>query len=108
MRRGNWRCCATRACRCRRFICTSGARWRIAALLDPNCKYAHAEAEIAYMELFGTVTPTFMKAYQKERKLSPEYHAFRKPVYQMYSLLNHLRVFGPEYLKPAIGAIERM
>jgi fructosamine-3-kinase len=82
-------------------------RWRIRALLDPNCKYAHAEAEIAYMELFHTVTPTFMKAYQKERKLPPEYQAFRKPVYQLYSLLNHLRVFGQEYLKPAIAAIER-
>ena len=47
-------------------------KWRISALLDPNCKYAHAEAELAYMELFHTVTPTFMKAYQQHGRL-PEY-----------------------------------
>src|SRR5256885_2080494 len=28
--------------------------WRICGLLDPMCKYAHSEAEIAYMELFKT------------------------------------------------------
>jgi len=28
-------------------------RWWITALLDPNCKFAHAEAELAYMDLFG-------------------------------------------------------
>jgi fructosamine-3-kinase len=38
--------------------------WRIAALLDPNCKFAHAEAEIAYLELFHTVTPAFLRVYQ--------------------------------------------
>jgi len=86
----------------------SDGNWRISALLDPNCKYAHAEAELAYMELFHTVTPTFMKAYQKERKLPPEYHSIRKPVYQLYSLLNHLRLFGPEYMKPTLAAIERV
>ena len=47
--------------------------WQIAALIDPNCKYAHAEAELAYMELFHTVTPAFMKAYQRR-------HNRRRPV----------------------------
>jgi len=82
-------------------------RWRIAALLDPNCKFAHAEAEIAYLELFQTVTPAFLKAYQQSHKLPLEYHRIRKPVYQLYSLLNHLCLFGAEYLKPACAAIER-
>ena len=41
-----------------------------------------------------------MKAYQADRKLPPEYHAVRKPVYQLYSLLDHVRVFGHEYAKP--------
>jgi len=83
-------------------------RWRVAALLDPNCKYAHAEAEIAYLELFHTITPTFLRTYQERYKLSPEYHRVRKPVYQLYSLLNHLRLFGPEYLKPVLAAIDRV
>ena len=90
---------------CRRH--GASGRWRIAALLDPNCKYAHAEAEIAYMELFHTVTPTFMKQYQQHHKLSPDYHRFRKPIYQLYPLINHLNLFGPEYIKPLMQAVER-
>lgn len=82
--------------------------WHIAALLDPNCKYAHCEQELAYLELFHTVTPAFLKAYQQVRKLPPEYHQIRKPVYQLYSMLNHLRLFGQEYMKPTLAAIERV
>jgi fructosamine-3-kinase len=53
-------------------------KYHIAALLDPNCKFAHAEAEIAYMELFHTITPPFMKAYQHQHKLPAEYHKVRR------------------------------
>ena len=89
---------------CRR---NGDGKWHIASLLDPNCKYAHAEAEIAYMELFHTVTPAFMKQYQQHFKLSNDYHRFRKPIYQLYPLINHVRLFGPEYLKPLVQAVER-
>lgn len=85
----------------------SDGRWRVSALLDPNCKYAHAEAEIAYMDLFHTITPAFLRVYQQEHRLPAEYHRLRKPVYQMYSLINHYRLFGEEYLKPLIAAVER-
>jgi len=70
----------------------ASGKWKVAALLDPNCKYAHAETEIAYLELFHTVTPAFMKAYQQRHKLPPEYHKFRRPIYQLYPLINHLRL----------------
>jgi fructosamine-3-kinase len=82
-------------------------RWRVTAVLDPNCKFAHAEAEIAYMELFHTVTPAFMKAYQQARKLPEGYHRVRKPVYQLYPLINHVHLFGNDYLKPLMGAVEK-
>ncbi len=82
-------------------------QWRVSALLDPNCKFAHAEAEIAYMELFHTATPVFLKAYQQGRKLPAEYHAVRKPIYHMYSLLNHALLFGEGYTKPLLAAVER-
>lgn len=83
-------------------------KWRVAALLDPACKYAHCEAELAYMELFHTVNPSFMRAYQNGYRLPPEYHRVRKPVYQLYEMLNHLRVFGHEYVKPTVAAVERV
>ena len=82
--------------------------WHVAALLDPACKYAHCEAELAYMEQFHTVTPAFLKAYQHGRRLPSEYHRVRKPVYQLYEMLNHLRVFGHEYFKPTVAAIEKV
>jgi fructosamine-3-kinase len=81
--------------------------WHVSALLDPNCKYAHAEAEIAYMELFHTVTHAFMKRYQQHHKLDRDYYTFRRPVYQLYPMINHLRLFGPEYSKPLAAAVER-
>jgi fructosamine-3-kinase len=83
-------------------------RWHVAALLDPACKYAHCEAELAYMELFHTITPSFMKTYQQAQRLPAEYHTVRKPIYQLYEMLNHLWIFGPEYLKPTLAAIERV
>ncbi|HEY8748962.1 MAG TPA: fructosamine kinase family protein [Tepidisphaeraceae bacterium] len=83
-------------------------RWRVAAILDPNCKYAHAEAEIAYLELFHTVTPAFMRAYQQVHKIEPEYYRVRRQVYQLYSLLNHLHLFGQEYLKSMLAMLDRV
>lgn len=83
-------------------------KWRLAALLDPNCRYAHCESELAYLELFHTATPGFLKTYQQIRRLPPEYHRVRKPVYQLYEMLNHLCNFGQEYLKPTLAAIDRV
>lgn len=83
-------------------------RWWVTAMLDPNCKYAHAEAELAYMDLFKTTTPAFLRAYQQTRKLSPEYHSVRKPIYQLYELINHLNAFGAEYLKPVLAQVEKI
>jgi fructosamine-3-kinase len=83
-------------------------QWRVAAVLDPNCKYGCPEAELAYIDLFHTATPAFFKAYQQERKLPPEYHQLRKPVYQLYSLLNHVRLFGHEYAKALCAQAEKV
>ena len=83
-------------------------RWHVTAVLDPHCKFGHAEAELAYLELFHTVNGAFMRAYQRDRHLPNEYHRVRKPVYQLYELLNHLQLFGSEYLKPTVAAVERV
>jgi fructosamine-3-kinase len=82
--------------------------WHIAAFLDPNSKFAHAEAEIAYLELFQTVTPAFMKAYQKHHKLPADYHRVRKLVYQMYPLIDHVNLFGQEYVGPLCHIVDKL
>lgn len=81
--------------------------WRVAALLDPNCKFAHAEAEIAYLDLFQTITPAFLNAYQQVHRLDEGYHRVRKPIYQLYPLINHVHLFGHDYVKPLLAAVER-
>ena len=83
-------------------------RWRVCAVLDPICKYAHAEAELAYLDLFHTSTPAFNRLYQQRFKLDEGYHRVRKPIYQLYPLLHHVCTFGSEYLKPAIAMIDRI
>jgi fructosamine-3-kinase len=87
--------------------CDEGGNWKITAVLDPNCKYAHAEAELAYMDLFHTSTPAFNRAYQRTHRLDEAYHRLRKPVYQLYPLMNHVQLFGNEYVKPMLGALEK-
>ena len=86
----------------------SDGRWRVVALLDPNCKFAHCEAEIAYMEMFHTITPAFMKAYQQHGHMHNDYHRIRKHIYQLYPLINHVHLFGQEYAAPLQAALDRV
>lgn len=83
-------------------------KWWVTGILDPMCKYAHAESELAYLDLFRTSTPALLRAYQAAHRLPPEYHSVRKPVYQMYALLNHFQLFGAEYLKPLLSTLEKL
>jgi fructosamine-3-kinase len=83
-------------------------KWRITAVLDPICKYAHAEAELAYLDLFHTITAAFNKVYQQQFKLDDGYHRVRKPIYQLYPLLNHVCTFGNEYVKPLMTTVDRL
>lgn len=80
----------------------SHGNWNVVALLDPNCKFAHAEAELAYMELFHTVTPDFMKTYHSLHKSEDGYSRLRRPIYQLYSLLDHLNLFGHQYAEKVV------
>lgn len=82
-------------------------RWKVAALIDPNCKFAHAEAEIAYMDLFKTSTKSFSRAYQSHFRLGDDYHRCRKLVYQLYPMLDHLQLLGKQYLAPCLAAVDR-
>jgi fructosamine-3-kinase len=83
-------------------------RWHVSGILDPNCKYAHHEYELAYLDLFHTSTPAFKKAYRAHFPLSDDYHKLRKPIYQLYPLLNHVQLFGHEYVKPLLAAIDKV
>lgn len=83
-------------------------KWRISGVLDPNCKFAHSENELAYLELFQTTTPAFTRAYTQTFRLPEEYHRVRRPVYQLYELINHLNLFGDRYAKPLAATLEKV
>jgi fructosamine-3-kinase len=82
--------------------------WRVTAILDPACRYGDVECELAYLELFHTVNGNFLRSYLGDKHLATDYHRVRKPIYHLYELLNHLQLFGPEYLKPTLAAVERV
>ncbi len=83
-------------------------KWWVSGILDPNCRYSHAEVELAYLELFRTVTPAFFRVYGQVHRLSEEYGRIRRDVYMLYPLLNHVRLFGKQYVKPLGTVAERI
>jgi len=84
----------------------SAGEWHVTAILDPCCKFAHAEVELAYVDLFKTGTSAFFKAYQQTHRLPDAYYRVRRPIYQLYFLLNHLQLFGAEYAGRTAAAID--
>ncbi len=82
--------------------------WHVAALLDPNLKYAHAESELAYLELFQTITPHFIKRYHRHHQISRDYQLYRRDLYHAYDLLDHVHLFGSEYLKPLMTTLDKL
>jgi fructosamine-3-kinase len=83
-------------------------QWQIAAILDPGCRFAHAEAELAYVELFKTGNRAFFDAYHHTHRSCDGYHSVRKHVYQLYFLLNHLQLFGRPYHRRTAETLERL
>ena len=58
------------------------------------------------MRMERTGTSAFFKAYQQTHRLPDAYYRVRRPIYQLYFLLNHLQLFGAEYLKRNAAAID--
>src|SRR5439155_25515173 len=63
-------------------------------LFDPAVYYGDREADLAMTELFGGFARDFYAAYREAWPLAPG-HEERKPLYNLYHLLNHLNLFGP-------------
>ncbi len=78
-----------------------GGNWLVteagkAALIDPAVYFGHREADIAFTEVFGGFSSEFYKAYQATWALDSGYQ-YRKEIYNLYHLLNHLNLFGEAY-----------
>ncbi|HEV2866056.1 MAG TPA: fructosamine kinase family protein [Allosphingosinicella sp.] len=66
---------------------------QLAALLDPACYYGHAEVDLAMLTLFDSPPEEFWTAYGGTQAGWAE----RKPIYQLFPALVHLRLFGGGY-----------
>ena len=66
-------------------------------LYDPAVYYGDREADLAMTELFGGFPRAFYQAYDAAWPLDPGYEQ-RKHLYNLYHLLNHLNLFGGDYL----------
>jgi len=66
-------------------------------VFDPAVYYGDREADLAMTELFGGFPREFYGAYNDAWPLEEGYQR-RKPLYNLYHLLNHLNLFGGGYL----------
>lgn len=69
---------------------------RIAGLIDPACYYGHREVDIAMLTLFDHPPEEFFAQLSLDSGWRE-----RLPVYRLWPLLVHLRLFGASY-RPAV------
>ena len=74
-------------------------------LIDPAAYVGHAEADLAMTELFGGFPEKFYSAYREANRIEKGYEE-RRDLYNLYHLLNHLNIFGKNYLAPVLSIIE--
>lgn len=81
---------------------------RITGFLDPAIYYGHAEIELAFTTLFGTFGASFFRRYAEIHPLAPGFMELRKDLYNLYSLLVHVRLFGGSYLRSVESTLTRL
>lgn len=69
------------------------ARGRVTGLIDPAAYHGHAEVDLAMLALFAAPGPAFQRAYGATEPGLGE----RRPLYQLWPALVHLRLFGPSW-----------
>jgi fructosamine-3-kinase len=81
---------------------------RVVAFLDPACYYGHPEVELAYLDWFDAVGDTFFEAYEERHSLEDGFFEVRSPLYALFPLLEHVRVFGAEYVSSVEDALDEL
>ena len=69
-------------------------------IFDPATYYGDREADLAFTEFFAGFSEQFYRSYEASWPLAEGY-AQRKPVYNLYQLLNHANLFGGSYWQQA-------
>jgi len=77
------------------------------AIYDPALYFGDRETDIAMTELFGGFNRDFYRGYQETYPLADSYK-IRKPVYNLYHILNHANLFGGSYIMQAEQMAEQL
>lgn len=80
----------------------------VPVIFDPAVYYGDRETDLAMAELFGGFSPLFFEAYWGAWPMSPGYRTIRRPLYQLYHLLNHARLFGRAYVEHSRRVIAQL
>lgn len=76
-------------------------------LYDPAVSVSDPEIELALLTLFGTPPEGFGSAYAEVAGLAPG-HLRRRPLYQLYHLMNHALIFGGGYTRQALAVAQAL
>jgi fructosamine-3-kinase len=76
-------------------------------IFDPACYYGDRETDLAMTELFGGFTADFYTSYNELFPLDAGYQS-RKPLYNLYHILNHFNLFGGHYALQAERMMEQL
>jgi protein-ribulosamine 3-kinase len=80
-------------------------------IFDPALYYGDRETDLAMTELFGGFSSDFYKGYQEEISLADNSitnYKHRKPMYNLYHILNHANLFGGSYIHQALSMMEHL
>jgi len=78
-----------------------------AVVFDPACYYGDRETDIAMTELFGGFSQQFYAGYNDVFPLDTDYPK-RKPLYNLYHVINHFNLFGGAYEQQAIQIMQSL
>lgn len=76
-------------------------------IFDPAVYYGDRETDLAMTRLFGGFGADFYRSYSAVWPLDAG-AAARIPLYNLYHVLNHLNLFGADYLRQAESMIESL
>jgi fructosamine-3-kinase len=83
------------------------AHGRISGFIDPAIHFADPEIELAFITLFSTFGEGFFARYREHRPISADFWDIRRPLYNLYPLLVHARLFGGHYVSSVAATLDK-
>ena len=75
------------------MVAPQDGSWQLVGFVDPGAQFADVEYELAYLEVFNTVTPEFFRHYARVAPPREGYER-RRLLYWLNTMMIHVKVFG--------------